>query len=458
MKSRRRSQSAPRRKKLSPQAQLGARGVNLIERVVTKMGSRWNPAGSTEVGIDGYIELFEPGSGDATGAHLSVQSKAVTRLERRGDEISFPCRREDIAYWLETTPPLILVVSQPEQDEAYWLSVKHYFGAGPGRGTTVARFDAKRARLTERSYEALAEVARPPERIPMRIPGVGHETLYSNLVPLQSYPARIYAAPSLVRSYSEAWATARELSAGYVPGAWLLHSGSLVSFSDLRDGPLSGLVDVACVEHLDSGEWAMSSDPDRRRLFVRLLNLALRDDLGATGVRYFEDDDVFAFKSTPDEGVRTFEYRNLHKQSRITVVARYTSKAKDGREFPYRRHNAFIPRFRLLGGQWHLEITPTYRFTTDGIAKYRFHEQQLAGIKRYEGNRAVLSQLLMWGYLLSTDTMFDRRRLLAFGPPTQFRIDRAIPEDTWRAANETAEAHLTDLPLFNGGTTEARTA
>jgi hypothetical protein len=42
---------------------------------------------------------------------------------------------------------------------------------------------------------------------------------------------------------------------------------------------------------------------------------------------------------------------------------------------------AFRGQFRLLEDQWYLEITPTYRFTRDGYALDRFHEDRLKGIK-----------------------------------------------------------------------------
>ncbi len=41
------------------------------------MGSRWTPSGPNEIGIDGYIELFDPNSPQALGVTLAVQSKVV---------------------------------------------------------------------------------------------------------------------------------------------------------------------------------------------------------------------------------------------------------------------------------------------------------------------------------------------------------------------------------------------
>jgi hypothetical protein len=68
------------RKTLSKQGLLGQKGVNLVERIVLDMGSRWSPSGPNEVGVDGYIELFDPLNGEALCKTLAVQSKAVSKF------------------------------------------------------------------------------------------------------------------------------------------------------------------------------------------------------------------------------------------------------------------------------------------------------------------------------------------------------------------------------------------
>ena len=67
-------------------------------------------------------------------------------------------------------------------------------------------------------------------------------------------------------------------------------------------------------------------------------------------------------------------------------------------------HGISRGQFRFLEGQWYLELTPTYRFTRDGHALERFHEDRLKGIKRIEGNRAVLSSVLFWADYLRPKT------------------------------------------------------
>src|SRR5258708_38915939 len=113
---------------------------------------------------------------------------------------------------------------------------------------------------------------------------------------------------------------------------------------------------------------------------------------------------------------RRLSYQSLKRPSKISVVSQFSSIAADGRHFEWRRHMAFRGQFRCLEGQWHLEITPTYRFTTDGYALDRFHEDRLKGIKAIEGNRAALSSDIFWAdYFRPKTTLFANHT-----PPIRF--------------------------------------
>ena len=185
---------------------------------------------------------------------------------------------------------------------------------------------------------------------------------------------------------------------------------------------------------IKSRSWASSHDPDQRRLWVQLLNAALREDLWSVGVRYHRDQDAYAFIGHKDEPPRKLKYANVKLRSTSTVVAHYEGKASNGKPYKFLRHNAFQGRFRLWGGQWYLEITPTYRFTRDGKDLAWFHEKRLAGIKRIERNRSVLSQLLIWQATLRAPwTRADRVRLLEFGPLKSFRFLSDVDESTLTA-------------------------
>jgi hypothetical protein len=77
---------------------------------------------------------------------------------------------------------------------------------------------------------------------------------------------------------------------------------------------------------------------------------------------------------------------------------------------------------------------PTYRFTTDGFRKDKFHESRLKKIKEIEGNRAVLSSVLFWAdYLQPHDGLFsDGSPLIMFGRLKTLNIGVGIDDKSWQ--------------------------
>lgn len=278
------------------------------------------------------------------------------------------------------------------------------------------------------------------------------EESFANLLPLRRFPEKIFVGPALCSSHRDGWARLRKGAssrpAPYVSGCWTVYERNLYSFIDPETSPLKRLVDIGGLDQFDSAEWAFSKDENQRRIFVQLLNSALSEDLPGHGVRHHRDQDVYAFIGFPDQEPRRLKYGNLKIRSTMTVVAHYESKDKNGKAYKFLRHTAFHGRFRLLGGEWYLEINPTYRFTRDGKELDRFHEIKLAGIKRLERNRSVLSQLLVWQATLRGPwTRTDRMRLLEFGPLASFRFSSGVDESTLTALDVPATRPSLDREL-----------
>jgi nucleoside phosphorylase len=261
---------------------------------------------------------------------------------------------------------------------------------------------------------------------------------FANLIPLRHFPDTLYIAPALSKTRKQSWFLLNQGASGkspdYVPGAWTLHEGNLYSFVDPERSRLKAIIDIGGLDQFNTQEWAFSENENKRRLFVHLLNAALREDLWWQGVRYHGDQEVYAFMGRPDEPPRRLKYANVKVRSTTTVVSHYETKSKNGKSYRYLRHAAFQGRFRWLGEQWYLEITPTYRFTRNGKDLDRYHESRLSGIKRIERNRSVLSQLLIWQAVLRAPwTRSDRSRLLEFGPLVSFRFSSGVDESSLTA-------------------------
>ncbi|MCA1636692.1 MAG: DUF4365 domain-containing protein, partial [Acidobacteria bacterium] len=94
-----------------------------------------------------------------------VQSKATERRFPAETAVKFhyTCDENDLRYWLEGNTPVILVVSRPRTDEAYWVSVKSYFKDQERRASRRIVFDKKRDRFDEHSTKALMDLASKPE-------------------------------------------------------------------------------------------------------------------------------------------------------------------------------------------------------------------------------------------------------------------------------------------------------
>src|SRR5215472_17244988 len=118
-----------RSKKIHRNSITGQRGINLIEKKVLEMGFVWYPSGGVEAGIDGVIEIRDSHTGEVYNNIIQVQSKATEKTfqAETHDGFDYLCEERDLNYWLQGNAPVILIVSRPDTDEIYWVSVKDYF-------------------------------------------------------------------------------------------------------------------------------------------------------------------------------------------------------------------------------------------------------------------------------------------------------------------------------------------
>lgn len=183
-------------KKIHKNSLLGQQGVNLIEKIVLGMGFLWYPTGAIEAGIDGSIEIRDAITGTVRNLIIQVQSKATqnTFTAETAHSFEYLCDERDLEYWLHGNAPVILVVSRPSTDEAYWVAIKDYFSDLSRLKARKIRFDKQRDRFNTHCRAELIRIAAPKESGIYLLPPPQAETLYSNLLKVASFAEHIYMA------------------------------------------------------------------------------------------------------------------------------------------------------------------------------------------------------------------------------------------------------------------------
>lgn len=423
-------------KRLSPEQMLGERGVHLIGKRFLDMGFPWHATNAPlDAGIDGHIELRDLQTGEATNTWLAVQSKARTTLENeKAESFEFTCTPRDLDYWRRGNMPVLLVVSRPATEEAWWVSIKDYFRDPARANVRKISFDKRRTLQGAAAATELLAIAQNAGSGTYFRPAPKPEHLDLNLVQVVRFPAAIYRAETDIREAAEAFRILKKYIE-YPESEWLLLDGAIYSVHDLRDGFWPHICKVQTVVSIDPSDWANSNDADLRRRFVRLLNACLKSMVSRLGMRRTKDSEgVLYFKATKDLVPKIKTYNSRQQKSSRTVFSEYRSK-KDPARFLYYRHVGFEPRFRHFDGQWCLEINPTYVFTIDGKIHHPYHQEYLSKIKSIEGSGAVGNLVVMFSSLLrDRDDLFASHanyKHLGFGGLLGVDLNVGIDDQLW---------------------------
>lgn len=414
-----------RRKTVTPQAIIGEQGIALITQRCLEMGYLFHPR-RVDHGIDGHIDLVDPGSRALLNQTLLVQSKASSRPfpSETDESFRYPCDERDLELWLSGNAPVILVFSHPERDEAWWADVKAAFPDAASRATRTVVISKQAQRFAKTAAPDLLRLAVPAQSgLYLRPPPIT-EILTTNLLPVTEVPPVIYAAPSSVTDYR---AAGEVLSgqAGRRPG-WILRDGLVLSFTSLREQPLSALCDGDVEEH-DTSEWAGSEDADVRYRFTDLLSRTVQDSYAE--LRWHNARRHVHFRATPD--LRPRKAGKGPRSRGRTVFGPHYAKSEPDR-ISYYHHAALRTRFRSIGGTWYCQLEPGYCFTTDGYAEAGFADSLLAGIKRMDRHPAVAGWTRMWAnYLGQPPDLFSPPRPVLLGTLATVTVDRGIDDRWW---------------------------
>jgi len=413
---------------------LGETAVQFIGRRFLEIGFPWHPTNAPlEAGIDGFVEIRDLQTGEATNAWIAVQSKGRTKLEKETDDsFEFTCTPRDLDYWRRGNMPVLIVVSRPERDEAWWISVKDYFRNDPARQQTRRiHFDKKGTALTAAATGELLRLVQAAGAGTYFRPAPTRERLHTNLLEVTRLPKLIYRAKTTLRDATECREQLKK-QMEYPPREWLFDNELIYSVHDLRGEPWTSVCDIDTIDPIEATKWASSDDPGERCLFVWMLNECLRSFVGKIGMRYNKDDKALYFKKTPDLSPKVKRYRSRQQLTQRIVFRGYPSQSDPEKVFCY-RHVGFEPRFRRFDGRWCLEINPTYLFTSDGDKRDTYSQEYLAKIKSIEGSGAVGGCVVMFAALLrDRDGLFaDNYPHLGFGTLLDADIDVGIDDKLW---------------------------
>jgi len=433
-------------KRISQADITGQQGINLIERIVLEMGWLWHPTG-LEAGIDGYVEVRDPQTGDVTNCILQVQSKATKGAfdSEKGDSFCYYCDERDLTYWLHGNSPVILIRSRPATGEAYWASIKDRFQDPKSRVDRKLVFKKTQDRFDANARSQLAALAVPKDSGLYLSPPPRIENLESNLLHIRDFPETYFVAPTVFSSAKDLNLRLKEIGVRVGP-AWIVRERQIYSLYDLRAGKWSQVCDATATEELPLEDWAFTDDDDWKRSFVDLLSRAVQETLYHSGVGYDPWEKHYYFWSTSDASDRIISFRSRLRNSKRTVFKAYKSKTNPER-ISYCRHYAFEGKPKRLGDRWFLEINPTYRFTlSDGRTRHHRAHDLLAGIKRLDGALAVANMTVMWADYIAQEDLFNSfDRLLGFGSLAKFEVEAGINDVAWIKQEEDANRFVSSV-------------
>lgn len=277
------------------------------------------------------------------------------------------------------------------------------------------------------------------------------ESLTTNLVEL-NFPSELYVAQlnsELVERHgkrkSGRWReTIREFNQELgkpVPSAYVVHSGTLVSFFDLTDShsPYKHLVERGTEEVLGSQDF-LEIDEDHERVFKSLLRFSLQQRLFQERVRWENDEKQFIFLPRIDNPNQREEMWQGDKKAKRTVFMRQLNKRDPSKVF-MQKHLSFSVDFCRFDERWLMAITPSWFFSYgDDFKKSGFGHDNLSWIKRQENNQAVLNHfrfISAWLRSIDDEDLFAEENakdsFLSFGDSLILGGAPSLDESKWAA-------------------------
>jgi Domain of unknown function (DUF4365) len=438
--------------KATEQALTGERGIAMIAEAVGRMSHIWHPgSGAIDFGVDGHIELRDPGSGVVQNVRIGVQSRATTRKWPGETEAGFHYTpsQSHIDYWLSSNQPVLLICSRPTTGEIYWRSIQEWARDPALRAKRRVTFVKARDRFDEQTRDALFDLrASAEDRVEPPTPAWTPETVLLNLMPVIWDTDTLYSATVPSGGPRSVFAPAHErrvhdfsvvLRDGLIWSLSPMRSEFLraIGASEPKAGPLA--------PWLDSGQ-AQDQNLIRDLTRRRLLSAHHRR------IAWHREKHLAYFRLAGLAQEWKPVVYNLAGRPGRTVVSPQEAKTREGHT-GY-RHDAASITVRRLQGQWYVQVRPTYLFTWDGKQISGHSDSALATIKRIETHPAVSQALRMWAHLLVERLTLESdagQQPFSLGPLLSASSPRSIIDRSWKkvSASELGFAGADELTLFD---------
>jgi len=430
-------------KKLSQNQITGQRGEFLVGDRTLAMGFSFDGRNRLETGIDGFLELRDPQTGQTLALWIGAQVKTTeSDAYIREDDIGFEylLKPDDLAYWRGSNIPVIIVLVRLSDSSMYWKSVDAGVADEPRR----LQFNKIHDRFDKTAADRVAALCIDRDRLGSHVPPMqSGESTHLTMVRVV-YPAEVFVGSSLFASGRDA---TRELVGvdPHAPFDWVIRDRRFLSFRDPRGTSLTEIVDEGSLEAVETQLVGLTDDIDDEYMFIELLGRTLSAQLDKA-LHYDRESRALYFRPQGQNHGRKYRYRSLVNETSAEVVSVW--RGKDGRVGSV-RHHAFVPRFQRIGDEWYLSITPTFVFTRDGFRPHHNAGALVAGKKKREKNGAVRGQFIMWRHLLiqsgepTVDLLSkdaERMPLLRFEALDPIIMPLAVPEEAWRVSDPNASS------------------